>query len=152
MPRFAIAVLALSVAVTGCSELGGGTGQVSKKIGAITQDPAARELDLGKVTGFGWEYFYLFRPGATREEICSFIGARKGNCERIVRYERVPDTHVALLFGLNGRLTHTELHDRTFGEFEIELKEGGYPRSESVFLIRRSLGGEGVSKVYLERK
>jgi hypothetical protein len=152
MLRVAIAIFAVSVAATGCSELGGGTGQVSKKIGAITQDPAVRELDLGKLTGFGWEYFYFFKPGTTREEICSFIGAKKGSCERIFRYERVPETHVALLFGLNGNLTHTELHDRAFGEFEIEMKEGGYPRSESVFLIRRSLGGEAVSKVYLERK
>jgi hypothetical protein len=144
---------AVAMLVAGCSELGAGTGQISKRIGEITRDPSSREVDLAKLTSFGWEYFHYFNPGTTREEICTVIGANRNQCGRIIRYERVPATHVALLFGLNGNLTHTELHALENGEFDMPpLKQGGYPKSASVFTIRRGAGGTDSGRIFLEPK
>lgn len=144
---------AVAMLISGCSELGVGTGQISQRIGEVTRDPSSREVDLAKLTSFGWEYFHYFKPGTTREEICAAIGANRNHCGRIIRYERVPATHVALLFGLNGNLTHTELHALENGEFDMpSLKQGGHPRSASVFTIRRSAGASGSGRIFLEPK
>jgi hypothetical protein len=138
--------------LSACSELGNGTGQISKRIGEVTHDPAAREVDLSKLTSFGWEYFYFFKPGTSREDICKFIGANRTNCGRVIRYDRVPSDHMALFFGLNGNLTHTELHALGNGEFDMPVTEHGHPKSRSVFVIRRLSVGTSQDRIVLEPK
>jgi hypothetical protein len=135
--------------LSSCSELGNDTGMISQRIGQVVHEPGARDVDLSKLTTFGWEYFYYFKPGTARETICAFIGANRTNCGRIVRYERVPSTHVALFFGLNGNLTHTELHSLTNGEFDFEVPEGGSPKTKAVFRVRKS-SGSGQDRILLE--
>ena len=145
------ALFALSALLsTGCSEIGNGTGQISQRIGEVVHDPASRELDLRKLTSFGWEYFFLFKAGTTREQICQFIHAKRTACGRVIRYPEVPPGYVALFFGLGGQLTHTELHDLNNGEFDITLGDDGFPKEKSVFIIRRSSTGNGQERVILE--
>jgi hypothetical protein len=148
----AIVVLLVSLFVGACSELGNSTGQISQKIGKVTHDPGAKEVDLPKLTTFGWEYFYFFKSGTTREEICRFIQANRNSCGRVIRYEAVPQGFVALFFGLNGNLTHTELHELANGEFDFQLGEGGHPKERSVFTIRRASAGTGQDRILLEPK
>jgi len=147
-PRFVLVALALYASA--CSELGAGTGQISKRIGEVTSDPASKEVNLSKLTTFGWDRFYFFKPGTPREVICKFIGANRNNCGRIIRYEAVPSDHMALLFGLNGNLTHTELHALANGQFDLTLSEGGLPKERCVFKVRRSSSGPGRDTVLLE--
>ena len=80
------ATLALCLALVACSEVANGPGMISQSIGDIVRDPSAREVDLAKLTSFGWDRFVVFKPGTTREEICDFIGAGRNHCGRIVRY------------------------------------------------------------------
>jgi hypothetical protein len=141
-----------AVVLVGCSELGNDTGMISQKVGKIVHEPGAKEVDFSRLTTFGREYFYFFRPGTPRETICAFIGANRNNCGRVFRYEKVPYTHVALLFGLNGNLTHTELHALANGEFDFELPEDGVSKAKAVFRIRKSSGGSGQERVFLEPK
>ena len=142
----------LSAALIGCSEIGSGTGLISQKIGEITRDPSATQVDLAKLTTFGWEYFFYFKPGTSREDICKFIEAKRNVCGRVVRYERVPSDHYALLFGLNGNLTHTELHALANGEFDFEVPQDGIRKSRAVFSIRRNASSNGQDRVFLEPK
>jgi hypothetical protein len=141
----------LTVLALGCGELGNDTGMISQRIGQVVREPRAKEVDLSKLTTFGWEYFYFFKPGTPREVICSFIGANRNNCGRVIRYEKVPATHAALLFGLNGSLTHTELHALANGEFDFELPRDGVRKEQSVFQVRRSVGASG-ERILLEPK
>jgi hypothetical protein len=151
MKRAARLVLfAVLVGVTACGELGGGTGQISKRIGEITSDPAAKIVDLPKLTTFGWDRFYFFKPGTSRQEICRFIGADRNTCGRVIRYESVPSDHMALLFGLNGNLTHTELHALANGQFDLPQDEAGFPKERSVFRIHRTSAGTSQDAVLLE--
>ena len=150
--RQPVILLVVLVLLCACTELGAGTGQVSKRIGEITHDPTAKEIDLSKVMSFGWDHFYYFKPGTTREEVCKFIGADRNTCGRIIRYEKVPGDHMALLFGLNGALTHSELHALANGEFEMPLGEEGHPKSRSVFNIRRLSVGTAQDRIVLEPK
>jgi hypothetical protein len=136
--------------VAGCSEATNGTGMISKRIGEAVRQPGATQIDLTKLTTFGWEYFYISKPGATREEICKFIGAGRATCGRIVRIDKAPDDHVYLMFGLNGQLTHIELHALDNARFDMNIDENGHPRSKSVFKIRRSLSGSGNDQFLLE--
>ena len=98
-PALAIALVALSVA---CSEATNGTGSISKRIGEVARSPDTREVDLSKLTTFGWDRFYALKPGTTREEVCQFIGAKRNVCGRIIRIERAPADHTCTLFSLSG--------------------------------------------------
>jgi hypothetical protein len=144
-----VSIAALSL---GCSEMLNSTGTISKRIGEVVHTPGATEVDLGKLTTFGWEYFYVSRPGVTREEVCKLINAGRNVCGRIVRIEKAPDDHVYLLFGLNGQLTHIELHALANGHFDMQVGEEGHPRARSVFKVRRNLSGSGNDTVFLEPK
>ncbi|WP_284620814.1 hypothetical protein [Aquabacterium humicola] len=124
---------------------------ISQRIGQAVREPGAKEVDFSKLTTFGWEYFYFFKPGTPRATICAFIRASRNNCGRVVRYEAVPSTHVALFFGLNGNLTHTELHALANGEFDFDLPPDGISKTAAVFRIRRSTSAGG-ERVILEVK
>ena len=150
-PVARIFALCLSLLVAACSELGNGAGQISQRIGEVTSNPEAREVDLAKLTSFGWDRFFIFKPGTPREDICRFVGANRTNCGRVFRYESVPQDSMALLFGLGSQLTHTELHALANGRFDLPPSERGYPKSAAVFKIRRSLSGSG-QEVWLEPK
>lgn len=134
----------------GCSELGAGTGQISQRIGDVVKDPSARTVDLGRLTSFGWDRFFFFQPGTRREEICAFIQANRNVCGRILRYTEVPADHMALVFGLGGQLTHTELHALANGRFDVPQGEDGISRERSVFRIHRMSMGTGKDVVLLE--
>ncbi|QPF73377.1 hypothetical protein G8A07_10915 [Roseateles sp. DAIF2] len=143
------ALLLLALAAAACSEFGGGTGPISRKIGEVVRDPAAQELDLARLTSFGWDRFYFFPAETSREQICAFIGAGRKHCGRIIRYPVVPAGSVALLFGLDGQLTHAELHALENGRFDLQLSPEGHPRSASVFKIRRIPSSSGRDTVWL---
>ena len=144
--------LLVAALLVGCSEARNSTGTISKRIGEAVHTQGATEVDLTKLTTFGWEYFYAFKPGTTRDEVCKFIGANRNVCGRVVRIDRAPNDHMFLIFGLNGQLTHIELHAVENGQFDMPFTEQGHPRSRSVFKVRRSSSGTGKDIVYLEPK
>jgi hypothetical protein len=155
MPARALPVLCAlcaALALSACSEMRNGTGMVSKRLGEATHTPGATEVDLGKLTTFGWDRFYAFKPGATREEVCKFIHAGRNACVRVVRVDRAPEDHMFLIFGLQGQVTHVELHAVANGQFDFTFSDAGQPRSESVFRIRRSLSVMGSDTIWLEPK
>ncbi|MCV2363348.1 hypothetical protein LNV23_07785 [Paucibacter sp. DJ1R-11] len=143
-------VTSFSVLLAACSELGAGTGQISQRIGDITRDPTAHEVDLAKLTSFGWNRVYHFEPGSTREAICDFIAAGRSVCGRIIRYPAVPADHQALVFALGPQLTHVELHAMAHGRLELKQEAGGLPRSHAKFNIRRISLGTAQEKIALE--
>lgn len=136
----------------GCSELLNGTGMISKRIGEVVRTPGSTEVDLAKLTTFGWDKFHVLKPGTTREEVCQFIEAGPDVCSSIVRIEKVPDDHEYLIFGLEGRLTHLELHAIENGQFALKPDEHGYARARSVFRIRHGANGSGKDTIHLEPK
>jgi hypothetical protein len=142
------ALLALCLALAACSEVANGPGMISQRVGDIVRDPAAREVDLGKLTSFGWNRFFIFKPGTKREEICDFINAGRNVCGRIIRYTVVPEDCMALVFALEDQLTHTELHALANGRFDFAPPPTGQPRAASVFRIRR----ETSERIWLEPK
>jgi hypothetical protein len=145
-------LLTTSALLVACSELRSSTGTISKRIGEVVHAPGTTEVDLGKLTTFGWEYFYAFKPGSTREEVCKFIGAERNVCGRIIRAEKAPDDHMFLIFGLNAQLTHVELHAVENGRFDFQFTEQGHPKSKAVFKIRRSSSSSGKDAIFLEPK
>jgi hypothetical protein len=147
-----IALLSLTIVLTACSEARNSTGMISKRIGEVVHNPASAELDLAKLTTFGWEYFYAFKPGTAREEVCKFIGANRNTCGRIIRIEKSPDDHMFLLFGKDGNLTHVELHAVANGMFDVSFGDSGIPKSSAVFRVRRSSSGGATDSIVLEPK
>lgn len=148
LQRRTTALLLLALGAVACSEVANGPGMISQRIGDVIHDPAATEVDLRKLTSFGWDRFVLFEPGTRREQICDFIGAKRPQCGRIVRYVSVPEDCVAIAFALDNQLTHIELHALSNGRFDLPARGAGHPRPASVFRIRR----ETSTRVWLEPK
>lgn len=153
MPLVRLLVLLFNLALIlgGCSEATNGTGSISQRIGEVVRTPGTKEVDLGKLTSFGWDRFYTLKPGTTREEVCRLVNAKRNVCGRIVRIERAPDDHMFLIFALGGQVTHIELHALSNGHFDVDVPEAGFPRSASVFKVRRSSAGNGED-IWLEPK
>ena len=149
--RFALlASIALLVLLTGCSEVRNGTGMISQKIGEAAREPGTREVDLAQFTTFGWDRFYVFTAGTSRDEVCRFMGANRQHCGRIVHYPAVPDDAVTLVFALAGRVTHTELHALDNGRIDVAPAGEGVARSAAVFKVRRTVMAEGLDRIVLE--
>jgi hypothetical protein len=148
MLRLITLLLALSLTLVGCSETRNSTGMISQRIGQAVHSERVNVLDLAKLTTFGWAYFYAFKPGTTREEVCKFIGANRNTCGRIVRIEQAPEDHMFLIFGLNGRLTHVELHAVENGIFDFDFTDRGHARDMTVFKVRRSSSSSGKDKIF----
>lgn len=146
--RTTLALCLCLPALIACSEVANGPGMISQRIGALVRDPAVQEVDLGKLTSFGWDRFVVFRPGTTREAICDFIGAKRPHCGRIVRYAVVPEDCEALAFARNDSLTHIELHALAHGRFAFTTPPSGHTRSAAVFRIHR----ETSERIWLEPK
>ncbi|HEY9109753.1 MAG TPA: hypothetical protein VIN58_24015 [Roseateles sp.] len=142
------AILTLCLTLAACSEAMNGPGMISQRIGDVVRDPAAKEVDLGKLTSFGWDRFVVFKPGTTREEICDVIGAGRSHCGRIVRYAVVPEDCEALAFALNDSLTHIELHALANGRIGFTSPPSSHARSAAVFRIHR----ETSERIWLESK
>lgn len=148
-----VASLSLTCALLfGCSELLSGTGMISKRIGEVVRTPGSTEVDLTKLTTFGWDKFHVLKPGTPREEVCQLIEAGPDICGSIVRIEKVPEDHEYLVFGLEGRLTHLELHALANGHFALAPNERGHVRARSVFKIHRRSNGAGQEAIDLEPK
>ena len=147
---FNAAVVVLCTALVACSAAPNSAGQISERIGQIANDPSTKELDLSKVTSFGWDKLHTFKAGTTRGEICKFLNAARNICGRVVRYDVVPAEHVALLFSLGHQLTHIELHALANGVFDVNIKEDGLAKSACVFKVRHVMSSTPTA--YLEPK
>lgn len=142
----------IGVLLSSCSELGAGTGQISQRIGEITRDPSERQVDLARLTSFGWDRVYQFGPGSTREAICNFIQAGRNICGRVIRYPAVPADHQALIFALGPQLTHVELHALAHGRLDLgdEHASSGLPKTLARLRIRRLHLGSAQEQIVLE--
>lgn len=140
------------VLLLGCSELLNGTGMISKRIGEVVRTPGSTEVDLAKLTTFGWDSFQVLKPGTSREEVCHLIEIRPEGCDSLVRVEKVPDDHMYLVFALGNRFTHLELHALANGQFALQANGASFSRTRSVFKIRRSSNGSGKDTIQLDPK
>jgi hypothetical protein len=145
-------LLATAMVLFGCGELMGGAGPISKRIGELARETTAKEVDLGKLTTFGWDKVYFFKSGAPKKEVCEFIQADERECPRIVRHESIAGESMTLVFSLRDSLTHVELHLLENGKFDITPTKDGLPREKAIFKIRREIGAEGKSVYWLEPK
>ncbi len=132
-----LATVIAALLLVACGEIAGGVGQISQKIGEQVSDPSVKEIELAKLTSFGWDKVYFFKPGTSRKDICAFIGARPGQCERVIRYEAVAPDSMALVFGLGSQLTHVELHSLANGRFDLASTGEGLAKEACVFRVRR---------------
>jgi hypothetical protein len=140
MPRHTTAALVMAAALAACSEVANSTGMISQRLGDAARTPGAAEVDLGQLTSFGWDRVYAFKPGATREAMCKFLGASRNACVRIIRLEKTPDAHVAMVYDLRGQVTHFEFHALANGRFDFSFGDNGIPRTAAVFRVRHSTG------------
>lgn len=146
-----LAAAALASLLAGCGLAPNAAGQISERIGAATRAPEVRELDLATLTSFGWDRLHLLKAGTTRSALCRFIGAGRTQCGRIVRFERVPEGHSALVFALaDGQLTHLELHAEANGRLDVDIPPEGLPKARCRFRVRHVATAGPEPQVVLE--
>ncbi len=124
-------------ALSSCGLAADSAGQISERIGGIARSPDSRELDLAGLTSFGWDRLFVLKAGTPRSALCRFIGAKRNQCGRVVRFEAVPAGHQALVFALaDGQLTHLELHAEANGRLDVDIPAQGLPKARCRFKVR----------------
>ena len=150
--RSLLGTLLVASAVAACNVAPNSAGQISERIGQIANDPSNKEVDLTKLTSFGWDRLFIFKTGTSRDEICKFLNSNRNTCSRVIRYETVPSDHIAILFVLGYQLTHIELHALSNGEFDVDPGPSGLPKSSCIFKVRHVASTGATPVAHLEPK
>ncbi|MGY4828188.1 hypothetical protein ACVNIS_06400 [Sphaerotilaceae bacterium SBD11-9] len=146
-----LVLLTITVLVGAC-DLVNGAGHISQRIGETAKDPSASEVDIGKLTTFGWDRMYLFKPGTPKKKVCEFIEANEKYCDQVVRQESKEGESMTIAFSLANQITHIELHLLENGRFDMNPDDKGIEKSLAVFKIRRETDPNGKTMVYLSPK
>jgi hypothetical protein len=141
-----------ALGTSACSDPFGGAGHISKKIGDMARDSNVSTIEVARLTSFGWDHMHFFKPGASKQEVCDFIGADKRVCDQIVRDESREGVSMTIAFSLKHRMTHVELHLLENGRFNIRPTAEGVEKSAAVFAVHRETAPDGKTVIALEQK
>lgn len=113
--RLLLLYLAL-ISLLGCSGPNQ-PGPVSKELHNKLRIEESHDVDLAKLTTFGWDELFMYGPYMLRTEICKQLGISESDCRKQVRAESSDDGEMVLIFRKHGKIVHTELHFRINGDF-----------------------------------
>lgn len=72
------------------------------------------------ITKFSWDEFFVFGAYTPTSEVCQNLSLPKNECEATITSESTDDAEMLMVFRLNGKVVHSELHIAWHGDFELE--------------------------------
>ncbi|MFC7420577.1 hypothetical protein ACFQNF_11910 [Iodobacter arcticus] len=103
------------------------------------------QVEMVKLTKFAWDEFFLFDPYLPKSEVCKRLMLSAVECKSAFKIEFIGEGEMLMVFRLKGRLVHTELHRRYFGDF-TPAPETPFTPQTAVFLVategKGALGGD----------
>ena len=118
----ATAILALIVSLFGCGDIYrfAKSGEVGWAIKKEIRDKQRKEIVLANITKFPWDEFFVFEAYTPTSEVCQSLSLSKNDCEATITSESTGDAEMLLVFRLNGKVVHSELHIAWHGDFDQE--------------------------------
>jgi hypothetical protein len=117
----AILVVVLFVILSGCGDIYRyiRSGEVGLAIKKEIRDKHEKEIKIDRVTQFPWNELFIFGGYTRVEEICKSLSIPKGECGDVITSSPIDDAQQLMVFRLNGRVVHSEIHIAWNGRFEI---------------------------------
>ena len=125
--------LVLLLWIAACSDLG--SGPITKALKHEIREIQAKQVELSKLTTFGWDEVFLFEPYTPRSSVCATLAVHPKHCERVIRAESNDDGQMTIAFRKAGRVTHAELHVRWNGDFMPWPSGRPISRSAAIFRV-----------------
>ncbi|MDW5418951.1 hypothetical protein R6242_20470 [Iodobacter sp. CM08] len=116
------------------------SGEVGRALNKELRHKKSTQVEIAKLTKFTWDEFFLFGPHQSTSEVCKRLMLTAAECQSVFKIESVDEGDMLMVFRLKGRIVHTELHRRYFGDFTPAPKTPFTPQT-AVFLVE----GKGAS-------
>ncbi|MEO8102561.1 MAG: hypothetical protein ABI790_08545 [Betaproteobacteria bacterium] len=111
------------------------SGPVSWQLKKQVRDAQLTEVDLGKIAAFPWDELFLFGPYTGPEEICKVLSLQQRECTNAIKDELDSDGVMLLVFRMDRRIVHADLHMRYHGDFTPVPAVQPLNRSQAVFSV-----------------
>ena len=134
----------LMLSVSGCGDIYRyiKSGQVGWALKRELRDRHVQKIELAKLTEFAWDELFLFGPYEPANEICKTLHLPEADCKSTITETSTDDGEMLMVFRLNGKIVHNEIHIRWHGDFSPIPQEPLTPQT-AVFSV--SVQGKGAS-------
>lgn len=128
--RALLAILVM-LSLSGCGDIflylkSGDVGWALKK---EIRDKQSTKVEVAKLTSFEWDELFLFGPYQPTNEICTRLELSALECEAIITAESTDDGEMLMVFRLQKKVVHTEMHLGLHGDFTPVPNEPFTPRT-----------------------
>jgi hypothetical protein len=134
----------LMLSLSGCGDIYRyiKSGKVGWALKRELRDKHVKKIELAKLTQFAWDELFLFGPYEPANEICKTLKLPLAECESTITATSTSDGQMLMVFRLNGKIVHNEIHIRWHGDFSSIPQEPLTPQT-AVFSV--SVQGKGAS-------
>ncbi|MNZ55617.1 hypothetical protein D3C78_735480 [compost metagenome] len=125
------------------------SGEVGWALKKEIRDKKSIRVEIAKLTNFKWDEMFLFGPYQPTSEVCKRLELSSIACKTIITAELADDGEMLMVFRLNGKVVHTEMHIRWHGDFTPVPDKPFTPRTAvfSVSVEGKDASGEGWLKL-----
>lgn len=152
-PRFVLFFAVAMLTLTGCGDIYRyvSSGELGWAIKKEIRDRSRTEITLSKLTLFPWDDLVIFSAYTPRMEICKRLALDEIGCNSADLSEPMNDGLNLLVFRLNGKIVHREIHLGEHGEFRVE--EQSFTPQDAVFVVEpHATLGNGKRQLILRWK
>jgi hypothetical protein len=135
-PMRLLLTILLALLLSGCGDVYCylKSGEVGRALNKELRHKKSTQVEIAKLTKFTWDEFFLFGPYQGTSEVCKRLMLTPTECKLVFKIESVDEGDMLMVFRLKGRLVHTELHSRYFGDFTPAPETPLTPQT-AVFLV-----------------
>ena len=147
-------ILALIVCLSGCGNIYrfAKSGEVGWAIKKEIRDKHKKEIILANITQFPWDEVFVFGAYSPTFEVCQILNISKNDCEATITSESTDDAEMLMVFRLNGKVVHSELHIAWHGDFEHENIAPLTPKTAVFVVIAEGKTYNGENRLVLRVK
>jgi hypothetical protein len=116
--RTLLAIL-LVLSLSGCGDVYRylKSGEVGWALKKELRDKKSAKVEIAKLTRFKWDELFLFGPYQPTNEVCKRLELSEVECKTIITAQSTDDGEMLMVFRLEGKVAHTEMHIRWHGDF-----------------------------------
>lgn len=117
-----IAVIALIFTLSGCGDIYRyiRSGEVGWAIKKEIRDKHEKKIIIANTTKFPWDEFFVFGAYTMAEEVCQSLSIPEVECGDVITSSPIDDAQQLMVFRLNGKVVHSEIHIAWHGKFKFK--------------------------------
>lgn len=110
-------------------------GEVGMALHKEIRDRKSTIVEISRLTDFEWDEMFLLNPYHPTNEVCKRLDLSEVDWKASITKESTDDGEMLLVFRLKGKVVHTEMHYRYYGDFTSAPTDPCTPRTAVFFCI-----------------